>query len=155
MSRIKKIGLIVLVVIIAIQFIQPARNESGKALSSDISKVYNVPAPVHSVLKNTCYDCHSNNTNYPWYSNIQPFGWWLASHIKRGKEELNFSEFGNYSERRQRSKLFSVEKSIEDGTMPLPSYALIHKESRLTKEQKGIIIDWADKIKDSLNKADE
>lgn len=155
MSRIKKIGLIVLVVIIAIQFIQPARNESGKALSSDISKVYNVPAPVHSVLKNACYDCHSNNTNYPWYSNIQPFGWWLASHIKRGKEELNFSEFGNYSERRQRSKLFSVEKSIEDGTMPLPSYALIHKESRLTKEQKGIIIDWADKIKDSLNKADE
>ncbi|MGN6541497.1 MAG: heme-binding domain-containing protein [Ginsengibacter sp.] len=154
MSRIKKIGLIVLVVIIVIQFIQPNRNESGKALPSDISKVYNVPAPVYSVLKNACYDCHSNNTNYPWYSNIQPFGWWLASHIKRGKEELNFSEFDNYSTRRQRSKLFSVEKSIEDGTMPLPSYALIHKDSRLTKEQKGIIIDWADKIKDSLNKAD-
>lgn len=154
MSRIKKIALIVLVVIIAIQFIQPARNESGKALPLGISKVCNVPAPVHSVLKNACYDCHSNNIDYPWYSNIQPFGWWLASHIKRGKEELNFSEFGNYSTRRQRSKLFSVEKSIEDGTMPLPSYTLIHKESRLTKEQKGIIIDWADKIKDSLNKAD-
>jgi len=154
MNRIKKIGLIVLVVIIALQFIQPARNKSRQVLPSDISKIYDIPAPVQSVLKNACYDCHSNNTNYPWYSNIQPFGWWLASHIKRGKEELNFSEFGNYSSRRQRSKLFSIEKSIQDGTMPLPPYSLIHKDSRLTKEQKGIIIDWADKIKDSLNKAD-
>jgi hypothetical protein len=151
MSRIKKIGLVILVVVIGIQFIQPARNKSGQVLPADISKIYSIPAPVQSVLKNACYDCHSNNTIYPWYSNIQPFGWWLASHIRRGKTELNFSEFGNYSSYKQRSKLFAVAKSIEDGTMPFSSYTLIHKNARLTKEQKGLIIDWANKIKDSLS----
>jgi hypothetical protein len=155
MSLIKKIGLIALIVIIAIQFVRPAPNKSRHVLPSDISKVYNVPASVQSLLKNACYDCHSNNTNYPWYSNIEPFGWWLASHIRRGKEELNFSEFAGYSAYRQRSKLFSVERSIEDGTMPVPSYSLIHRDSRLTKEQKGLIIGWADKIKDSLNNANK
>ena len=155
MSRIKKIGLTLLIVIIAIQFIQPVRNKSGQVLPADISKIYSVPDSVQCVLKNACYDCHSDNTSYPWYSNIQPFGWWLASHISRGKKELNFSEFGNYSDRRQRSKLFSIEKSIEDGSMPFPSYTLIHKNSRLTKEQKSLIINWADRIKDSLNNADQ
>jgi hypothetical protein len=122
MSQVKKILLVILVTIIAIQFIQPARNKSGQVLPTDISKVYNIPNQIQSVLKNACYDCHSNNTNYPWYSNIQPGGWWLASHIRKGKEELNFSEFGDYSSRKQRSKLNSIAKTVEDGTMPFPSY---------------------------------
>ncbi len=138
-------------VIIAIQFIQPARNRSGQALPTDISKAYVVPENVQSVLKNACYNCHSNNTNYPWYSNIQPGGWWLASHIRRGKAELNFSEFGDYSSRKQRSKFNSIAKTIEDGTMPFPSYKLIHKNARLTKNEKAIVINWANKTKDSLS----
>jgi hypothetical protein len=151
MSQVKKILLVILVVIIAIQFIQPARNKSGQVLPTDISKVYTIPNQVQSVLKNACYDCHSNNTNYPWYSNIQPGGWWLASHIKRGKAELNFSEFGAYSSRKQRSKLNSIVKTIEDGTMPFPSYILIHKNARLTKDEKAIVINWANNTKDSLS----
>ncbi len=151
MSRIKKILLVILVVIIAIQFIQPARNKRGQLLPTDISKVYNIPDQVQSVLKNACYDCHSNNTNYPWYSNIQPGGWWLASHIRRGKEELNFSEFGDYSSRKQKSKLNSISKTVEDRTMPFPSYTLIHKNARLTKDEKATLIDWANKTKDSLS----
>ena len=151
MSQVKKILLVILVVIIAIQFIQPARNKSGQVLPTDISKLYSIPAQVQSVLKNACYDCHSNNTNYPWYSNIQPGGWWLASHIRGGKAELNFSEFGDYSSRKQRSKLNSIAKTIEDGTMPFPSYTLIHRNARLTKEEKTLIIEWANNTKDSLS----
>lgn len=90
MSRIKKIALVILVVIIAIQFIQPARNESGQVLQTDISKIYNIPAQVQSNLKNACYDCHSNNTNYPFYTNIQPVGWVLARHIKKRKGGIEF-----------------------------------------------------------------
>lgn len=116
MSRIKKIGLVILVVIIAIQFIQPARNKRGKVLPTDISKTYNLPENVQAILKKSCYDCHSNNTNYPWYAKIQPAGWWLASHIKKGKKDLNFSEFGNYSSFRQQSKFNAIYHSIEDGT---------------------------------------
>ena len=151
MSRVKKILLVLLIVIIAIQFIQPAGNESGQVLPTDIAKVYNIPDQVQTVLKNACYDCHSNNTNYPWYANIQPVGWILTRHIKNGKAELNFSEFGDYSSRKQRSKLNSIAKTIEDGTMPLSSYTLIHKNAILTKEEKALIIDWANTTKDSLS----
>jgi len=151
MSRIKKIPLVILVVIIAIQFIQPARNESGQVLSTDISKTVLVPANVQTVLQAACYDCHSNHTNYPFYTNIQPVGWILARHIKNGKAELNFSEFGSYSNRKQKNKLNSIVNSLKDETMPLSSYTLVHKNARLTKAEKASIIDWANKTKDSLS----
>jgi hypothetical protein len=150
MSRIKKILLGSLMVFIAIQFIQPARNKNGQVIATDISKIYSLPQSVQATLKTACYDCHSNNTNYPWYSNIQPVGWMMARHIKEGKDELNLSEFGSYSERRQLSKLRSIENSIKDGSMPISSYTIIHKNARLTKEEKAQIIDWAKIIRDSL-----
>jgi hypothetical protein len=121
-SRLKKIGLSVLIVFIAIQFIQPAHNKSGGLLTTDISKMFSIPDSVQLVLKNACYDCHSNNTIYPWYVNIQPMGWLMAKHIKQGKAVLNFSEFGNYTPRKQLSKLTGIANSISDDNMPLTSY---------------------------------
>lgn len=150
MSQIKTGLLILFLVVIVIQFIRPARNQNGQVLESDITKIYKVPENVQVILKSSCYDCHSNNTHYPWYANIQPAGWWLASHIKKGKEELNFNEFGNYSERRQQSKLKSIANSIEDGTMPLPAYTLIHTSAKLSEEDKALILNWTETIKDSL-----
>lgn len=138
MSRTKKILLTIAVLFVAIQFIQPARNKNGQVLPTDISKIYSLPQNVQVVLKTACYDCHSNNTNYPWYVNIQPVGWIMARHIKQGKEELNFSEFGGYSSRRQANKLKSVENSIKDGDMPLSSYTLIHKNARLLQAEKAL-----------------
>lgn len=146
----KKMGLIVLIVLTGIQFIQPARNENGKALQTDIFNTVFIPDNVRLILQTTCYDCHSNNTRYPWYTYLQPIGWMLNNHIQDGKKELNFSEFGAYSGRRQLSKLKSIASQVKDGEMPLTSYALMHKKARLTKEQKALIIDWAQKTKDSL-----
>lgn len=150
MSRIKKILLGVLIVFVVIQFIQPARNKNGQVLATDISKMYSLPQNVQTTLRTACYDCHSNNTQYPWYVNIQPAGWMLARHIKQGKEELNFSEFGSYSLRRQISKLKSIENSIKDGTMPLTSYTFIHKNAKLSQNDKALIIDWVQKTRDGL-----
>lgn len=146
----KKIGLGALILLIGIQLIQPARNENGQALPTDISKTVFIPENVKSLLQAACYDCHSNNTNYPWYANIQPMGWLLANHIMDGKKELNFSEFGTYSDRRQLSKLKSIASQVKDDEMPLASYTMLHKNARLTKEQKALIIDWALNAKDSL-----
>lgn len=150
MSGIKKILLATLFLLIVIQFIQPARNKSGRLLSTDISKVVSLPQDVQTILETACYDCHSNNTNYPWYTNIQPVGWMMARHIKEGKEELNFSEFGSYASRRQLSKLKAIANSIKDDDMPLDSYTFIHKNARLTNEDKALIIDWATITRDSL-----
>lgn len=139
-----------LLVFVAIQFIQPVRNQNGQAVATDITNVYTLPGNVQVLFRKACYDCHSNNTKYPWYASIQPNGWWLASHIRAGKAELNFSEFGAYSIRRQRSKLRAIENSIQDGTMPLASYTLIHEDARLSEEEKATIIDWISETQDSL-----
>ncbi len=151
MNWIKKILIAIVIVFIIIQFIQPARNISGQVLPIEITKIYNLPDNVQNILKTACYDCHSNNTNYPWYANIQPVAWWMSSHINDGKIELNFSEFGSYSPRLQRSKLKSIATQINDGEMPIWSYTLMHKGANLTKEEKTFIMDWATKTTDSLS----
>jgi len=151
MRRTKKWLLVLLITFVVIQFIQPARNHSGQVSPSDIANVYTLPSDVQKIFKAACYDCHSNNTRYPWYANIQPGGWWLAFHIKEGKEELNFSEFGDYSAKRRINKLREIGNSLTDGTMPLSSYLLIHKDARLTKEEKELVTAWTNKVKDSLS----
>jgi hypothetical protein len=93
MSKKKKIGIVILVILVVIQFIRPTRNKSTEVQVNDISVAMNVPADVMNVLKTSCYDCHSNNTSDMWYMNIQPIGWWVSNHIEEGKEELNFSEW--------------------------------------------------------------
>lgn len=143
MSRTKKILLGVLIFLIVIQFIRPGRNINVQVLPTDITKLYSIPENVQASLKTACYDCHSNNTRYPWYVNIQPVGWYLAWHVSEGKEELNFSDFGSYTQRRKTGKLKGIANTVRDNEMPLSSYTLIHKDAILTNEQKTQIIDWA------------
>lgn len=141
-----------MIVFIAIQFIQPAHNISGQVLPTDIPKTVNVPDKVLAIFKNSCYDCHSNNTRYPWYVYIQPMGWMMARHIKNGKDNLDFSDFGSYSQRKQANKLRAIETSIKEGSMPLSSYNIMHTDARLSAEDKKLITDWASNAKDRLTK---
>jgi hypothetical protein len=140
---IKKIILGLLVMLIVLQFVRPARNESSAPATNDISTVYNVPEEVHAILDKACYDCHSNNTRYPWYTNIQPVGLWMADHVKDGKDELNFNEFATYKKKRQAHKMEEVVEMVEEGEMPLGSYTWMHKEAVLTAEEKALLVNWA------------
>lgn len=151
MSRRKIILLVILFTVIVIQFIRPTKNVSDTRREADIITAFNIPSNVATVLKTSCSDCHSNNTRYPWYANIQPAGWLLAKHVSDGKEDLNFDEFANYSKRRQVSKLKSIRNSIKDASMPLSSYTLLHSDARLSDENKSIIISWTSKMMDSLS----
>ena len=150
MSRFKKTAFAIAIAFIAIQFIQPARNISGHMLDTEISKAVSVPDSVQMILKRACYDCHSNNTIYPFYAYIQPIGWLLNSHIKEGKSQLNFSDFGSLSKRRQASKLKSIANQIKDESMPLPAYTMLHKNASLRKTDKDLIINWVNNTKDTL-----
>jgi hypothetical protein len=152
MKLIKKILWGLLIVFILIQFIRPAHNKSTGKLETDVTKMIAVPENVLNIFKNSCYDCHSNNTRYPWYVNIQPVGWIMANHIKEGKQNLNFSEFGKYSNRKQANKLRSTAESIKDGSMPISSYTILHTDAKLSEEDKKLITDWALHAKDSLEK---
>jgi hypothetical protein len=147
----KRILLLSGILFIALQFIRPVHNKSRQVLTTDISKVITISDTVLTLLKNACFDCHSNNTYYPWYSDIQPIGWLMTYHIKQAKNQLNFSEFGTYSQRRQLSKLDGIANSINDDIMPIKSYKIMHKSSQLSPEGKALLINWAQKSKDSLS----
>jgi len=139
-------------VLLAIQFVQPVRNQSAQNSEMGIASITRVPENVQAILQNSCYDCHSNNTRYPWYAAFQPGSWWMASHIKKGKAELNFDEFGKYSKRRQLSKLKAIQGSLEDQTMPLPSYLLIHKGASLSLSDQKILKEWAEDVRNEISK---
>lgn len=149
--NIRKTAFIGLIIFLLMQLYQPARNENYEPVSAaNFTSVYTVPENIKTVLSTSCYDCHSNNTNYPWYSSVQPARFFMESHIKEGKENLNFDEFGSYSKRKQRSKLESMVEQIEENKMPLKSYILMHKKAKLTARQKKEVMDWISKVNDSL-----
>lgn len=141
--KIKWLLILIGVAIISIQFFPAAKDNVDSSISGEhISVVYRVPDSVLQVLETSCFDCHSNNTEYPLYYRIQPVGWWLRNHVNEGKEELNFSIFGTYSEKRKIKKLEEIEESVSDGWMPLGSYLWIHRYAKLTEDQKILIQNW-------------
>ncbi|HYK77364.1 MAG TPA: heme-binding domain-containing protein [Daejeonella sp.] len=160
MSKITKVLLILLAAFIVIQFIRPAKNLSAAASSNDVFAQHPAQDTLKQLIQTACYDCHSNNTNYPWYSNIQPVAWWLNHHVVDGKRHLNFSEFATYTHKRADHKMEEVVEQLEKGEMPLSSYTFLHPEADLNKEQTQAIIDWAKQSRgrimaDSLSKKAE
>ena len=145
-----RIGIALLVVLVGIQFIPARFNKKEEVTQMDFVKTYPAPENIVYILKSSCYDCHSNETVYPWYSKVQPTAWLLESHISKAKAELNFSEFGSYSIRKQKSKLKSILSQIEKDQMPLASYKFIHREARLTQESKNNLTEYMNTLLDDL-----
>ena len=148
----KKVILIILGLLVIIQFIRPARNISTADSTNEISKHYMVPEDVKKIMQVSCNDCHTNNTNYPWYTNIQPVGWWMQWHVNQGKKHLNFEEFASYTPKKQHHKLEETEEQLKYGGMPLNSYLWIHKDAKLSPEQKDLLINWATALKEKIAK---
>ena len=138
--------------VLVIQFFRPEKNLSAAAPDrNDLLVMHPPPAAVADVLKRACYDCHSDNTRYPWYAEIQPVAWWLDSHIREGKEHLNFSQVGRYTLKRQLHKLDELIGEIEAGKMPLASYKLIHGDARLTAAEVDMLVAWAEDLQDQIS----
>ncbi len=149
MKILKKVLIVLLVLFVAAQAFRPAKNNSNDT-SKDISKSYVVPENVKAILAKACNDCHSNNTKYPWYAEIQPVAWWLNDHIKDGKKHLNFNEFDGYRIARQYKKLEECMDEVKDGEMPMSSYTIIHKEAKLTDDEKQALFTWCEIVRDSI-----
>src|SRR5688500_3718854 len=126
----KKILLAILVLLVIAQFIQPNRYHGDAMNSSDITQSVQVPDTIKRLLQASCFDCHSNHTNYPWYSRITPINWWLKNHIDEGKKELNFSVFDHYNFKRKDRKLEEIIETVNEHSMPLESYLWIHHEAK-------------------------
>ncbi|GGD50754.1 heme-binding domain-containing protein [Muriicola marianensis] len=140
----KKIGLLLLIALGVIQFFRPEKNESND-LTYDITTKYEVPKEVEEILRVSCNDCHSNKTEYPWYAEIQPVGWWLNDHVEDGKRHLNFSELTKRPIAIQNHKFEETVEMVEEKEMPLESYTYfgLHPEANLSEAQRQVLIRWA------------
>ena len=147
MKIFKKIlwGLLILVVLA--QFFGPEKNEGDLASLEPFLTETNPPEDVKLILKESCYDCHSNVTEYPWYHNITPVNYWMADHVKHGKGHLNFSVWNEYSVKKKEHKLEELIEEVEEGKMPLPSYTWTHDEANLSETQIETLNSWAKQLR--------
>lgn len=150
MSRTRKVLLGLLAVFIVIQFFRPEKNLSSAPTPNELFAHYQAPDSLKQLIKTACYDCHSNNTVYPWYSNIQPVAWWLDDHVKEGKRKFNFSEFATYAPKKADHKMEELIEMVKEEEMPLKSYTIIHGDSRLTPGQRTALTDWAAEIRKEI-----
>lgn len=143
MTKGKKIGIVILIILVGIQFIKSDIPTGIEQTEKNISSVIEIPETTQQLLKQSCFDCHSNTTQNQWYMNIQPIGWWIAHHINEGKEELNFSEFATYSLKKQKHKMEELIEVVSEDEMPLSSYTFMHPKAKLNTQQREEIINWA------------
>lgn len=139
---IKKVLLGLLGLLVLIQFFRIDQSPVPVLPENDIKAAMHPPAEVYQLLQDGCYDCHSNQTAWPWYTNIQPVAWWLQNHVKEARRELNFNEIATYNPKRLNRKMHEVVEQIEQDEMPLWSYTLMHKKAVWTAEQKQKVLEW-------------
>lgn len=143
----KKILYWVLGFAIVIQFIRPdfqnPKADEAVALKAD--------AKVMSVLKNSCYDCHSNETKYPWYHNVAPISWVMANHINQGRKALDFSNWENIDPKIKLERLNRAKQMIHNQLMPKPEYLITHENAVLTSEEKQLLEQFFDSEIETLN----
>ncbi len=132
-----------LIVLLALQAIRPEKNTSTADEGKDISTKVTTPSSIKRILETACYDCHSNNTRYPWYAEVQPVGWILASHVRNGKRHLNFSEFAALPTEKAKRKLKEIADEVSQHEMPLSSYTKLHSDAKLTEAQVKELSTWA------------
>jgi len=140
----KIVSIILIGIIVLIQFFQPERNKGTIDPVVDLLGVTSIPDSLAAIFKNSCYDCHSDHTDYPWYSKISPVSWYLEKHIKDGKEKLNMSKFGELKKSGKIGVLADICDVIETGSMPLKSYLVIHGNARLNELEREAICGWTE-----------
>ncbi|WP_242157686.1 heme-binding domain-containing protein [Aestuariivivens sediminis] len=143
MTTSKTLGLFALILLLLAQFIGPEKNQGDKTSVEPFLAETNPPENVKLILKESCFDCHSNFTRYPWYNSITPLNYWLAGHIKDGKKHFNMSNWVGNSVKRKDHKFEELIEMVEAKDMPLKSYTWTHSEARLTDAQIKTVIDWA------------
>jgi hypothetical protein len=138
----------VILVLVVIQFFRIDKATTPVDVTKDFISVTQPPARVAKIIQTSCYDCHSHQTNYPWYTNIAPLSWWIDHHIEEGREHLDLSNWADYSKKKADHKLEEFYEEVEEGEMPLGSYTKIHGEAKLSQEDKEVLIAWVKTLRE-------
>ncbi len=151
----KNISIALIFILLMVQSIRIDKTVEPVNPATDLISLTSANTEVSELLKTACYDCHSNQPTYPWYTNIAPVSWWIKHHINEGSSHLNFSLWGTYSDKRKNHKLEECIEMIEEGEMPMTSYTLIHKEAKLTDAQKMQLVDFFKALKNATPQLEE
>jgi Haem-binding domain len=143
-KKLKIVLLVLFVIFLAAQFFRPDRTTAPIVQAETLEATVAVPENVAVVLKRSCNDCHTNETRYPWYSEVVPASWLLADHINEGRQKLNFSVWNTYDNTKKRRKMDQICDQITDGEMPQYQYLWIHRDAHLTDEDKKVLCDWTE-----------
>ncbi len=138
----KNIAILLALLLLFIQSFRIDKTTQPINPATDFIALTSANDEVAGMLKIACYDCHSNQPSYPWYTNIAPVSWWIKHHINEGSHHLNFSEWGTYSEKRKNHKLEECVEMIEEGEMPMSSYTMMHHNAELTDAQKLQLVEF-------------
>jgi len=153
MPLMKIVKLLILVLLIAVVIIQFIPNDKPEVvLTNENDLIYNnqLPEKIRVMLKESCYDCHSNETIYPWYSNVAPVSWLVVRDIKLGRDELNFSHWESQSKIDKAKNLDKIIDEVTDENMPMPIYTIMHANAKLSDDDRRLITEWADSYAESL-----
>ncbi len=150
MSKGKIIWSIIIAVVIIIQLIPSGKPDVIESNKNDLLVNNHIPDSVSHILKNACYDCHSNETIYPWYAYIAPVSWLVSRDTKIGRENLNFSEWELLSKMDKAKMLDEIVDEVESGAMPMSIYVVMHPEAKLSMSDRDMIMNWADDFGEKL-----
>ncbi|MEP6789065.1 MAG: heme-binding domain-containing protein [Acidobacteriota bacterium] len=142
-KALKILAVLIVVGIIVLQFFGIDKTNPPIVPSETLEATVAVPPDVSQIIVRSCNDCHTNSTIYPWYSNVQPIGWFLKNHIDDGKRDLNFSIFNTYTAKKKAKRLEDICELVQSKEMPLPSYLWIHRESVLSDSDIKTLCDWS------------
>lgn len=143
MKIVKKILILLLIVFVIAQFFGPEKNQGDIASIQPFIEDTNPPENVKLILKEACYDCHSDFTKYPWYYSVTPVNYWINGHIEHGKKHFNVSQWEGNSAKRKDHKFEELIEMVEDKEMPLNSYTWMHGEAQLSDVDIKAVLDWA------------
>ena len=150
MIIVKRILTLLLIVLVLLQLWRPEKNVSAENVVADFEKETNPPAEVVTILQQNCYDCHSNNTVYPWYAEVAPISLWIDGHIEEGKEHFNVSDWASWDLKKKDHKMDELIEEVEEGHMPEDSYTWMHGTLKL--EEKEMLEEWGREVRKELSK---
>ena len=138
----KKIGIAIVVIFVLIQFKRIDKTNPEFNEAEDFITITQPPTEIATLIKDACYDCHSHQSKYPWYTNVAPISWVIEHHIEEGREHLNFSTWGTYPDKKADHKLEECAEEVEEGEMPMKPYVVMHSEAKMTAAQKKALVEW-------------
>jgi len=139
---VKRAALVVVGLFALAQLVRPDRTTPPVAAEKTLERLAQVPPPVQAILRRSCYDCHSNETRWPWYSHVMPTSFFMVGHVRHGREHLNFSDWTQVAKGENQDALEEICEEVRKGAMPLPSYLWIHRDARLSEGDKEAICAW-------------